>query len=106
MGKNTTKFVITNHKLNEALEMIYSAERTFCVEYQKLDANFFEAEFEDKIKSFKLAEEVFSNASFRGFLYQNKNGQIVAKPFCGEARYATDEEVMLYQSLLDLHTAK
>ena len=101
----TPMFVITNHKLTQALEMVHSAERAFCVEDQKQDADFFDAEFEDKVKSFKQAEEVFSNTSFRGILYQNKKGKVVAKPFYEEARYATDEEAMLYQAMIDLHTA-
>ena len=101
----TPMFVITNRKLTQALETIYSAEKAFCVEDQKQDADFFDAEFEDKVKSFKQAEEVFSNTSFRGILYQNKKGKVVAKPFYEEARYATDEEAMLYQAMIDLHTA-
>ena len=99
------KFVITNHKLTQALETIYSAEKAFCVDDQKQDADFFDAEFEDKVKSFKRAEEVFSNTRFRGILYQSKKGKVVAKPFYEEARYATDEEAMLYQAMLDLQIA-
>lgn len=101
----TPMFVITNHKLTQALEMVHSAERAFCVEDQKQDADFFDAEFEDKIKSFKRTEEVFSNTSFRGILYQDKEGRILARPLDEEARNATDEEAMLYQAMIDLHTA-
>ena len=55
----TPMFVITNRKLTQALEMVHSAERAFCVEDQKQDADFFDAEFEDKIKSVILALEEF-----------------------------------------------
>ena len=65
----------------------------------------FDAEFEDKIKSFKRTEEVFSNTSFRGILYQDKEGRILARPLDEEVRSATDEEAMLYQAMLDLHIA-